>query len=125
RNMIGIGVATAAAGTVVGVVTLTGIGLVMTDFVEFISGGSVILMLLFTAVISLILGMGLPTTANYIVVSTLMAPVIVTLGAAHGLIIPLIAVHLFVFYFGILADDTPPVGLAAFAAAAIAKSDPI
>ncbi len=125
RNMIGIGVATAAAGTVVGVVTLTGIGLVMTDFVEFISGGSVILMLLFTALISLVLGMGLPTTANYIVVSTLMAPVIVTLGAQHGLIIPLIAVHLFVFYFGILADDTPPVGLAAFAAAAIAKSDPI
>ncbi|WP_428772849.1 TRAP transporter permease [Vibrio sp.] len=125
RNMIGIGVATAAAGTVVGVVTLTGIGLVMTEFVEFISGGSVILMLLFTALISLILGMGLPTTANYIVVSTLMAPVIVTLGAQHGLIIPLIAVHLFVFYFGILADDTPPVGLAAFAAAAIAKSDPI
>ncbi|MDG3087050.1 TRAP transporter permease [Vibrio hannami] len=125
RNMIGIGVATAAAGTVVGVVTLTGIGLVMTDFVEFISGGSIILMLLFTAVISLVLGMGLPTTANYIVVSTLMAPVIVTLGASHGLIIPLIAVHLFVFYFGILADDTPPVGLAAFAAAAIAKSDPI
>ncbi len=125
RNMIGIGVATAAAGTVVGVVTLTGIGLVMTDFVEFISGGNIILMLLFTAVISLILGMGLPTTANYIVVSTLMAPVIVTLGAQHGLIIPLIAVHLFVFYFGILADDTPPVGLAAFAAAAIAKSDPI
>ncbi len=125
RNMIGIGVATAAAGTVVGVVTLTGIGLVMTDFVEFISGGNIMLMLLFTAIISLILGMGLPTTANYIVVSTLMAPVIVTLGAAHGLIIPLIAVHLFVFYFGILADDTPPVGLAAFAAAAIAKSDPI
>ncbi|STQ77068.1 TRAP transporter permease [Grimontia hollisae] len=125
RNMIGIGVATAAAGIVVGVVTLTGIGLVMTDFVEFISGGNIILMLLFTAIISLILGMGLPTTANYIVVSTLMAPVIVTLGAQEGLIIPLIAVHLFVFYFGILADDTPPVGLAAFAAAAIAKSDPI
>lgn len=125
RNMIGIGVATAAAGIVVGVVTLTGIGLVMTEFVEFISGGNIMLMLLFTAVISLILGMGLPTTANYIVVSTLMAPVIVTLGAQNGLIIPLIAVHLFVFYFGILADDTPPVGLAAFAAAAIAKSDPI
>ncbi|WP_241149028.1 TRAP transporter permease [Photobacterium sanguinicancri] len=125
RNMIGIGVATAAAGTVVGVVTLTGIGLVMTDFVEFISGGNIIMMLIFTAIISLILGMGLPTTANYIVVSTLMAPVIVTLGAQNGLIIPLIAVHLFVFYFGILADDTPPVGLAAFAAAAIAKSDPI
>ncbi len=125
RNMIGIGVATATAGIVVGAVTLTGIGLVMTEFVEWISAGSIILMLLFTAIICLVLGMGLPTTANYIVVSTLMAPVIVTLGAQHGLIVPLIAVHLFVFYFGILADDTPPVGLAAFAAAAIAQSDPI
>ena len=125
RNMIGIGVATAAAGIVVGTVTLTGIGQVMTEFVELISGGSVLLMLIFTAVISLILGMGLPTTANYIVVSSLMAPVIVSLGAAHGLIVPLIAVHLFVFYFGILADDTPPVGLAAYAAAAIAKGNPI
>ncbi|MDD3448408.1 MAG: TRAP transporter permease [Gammaproteobacteria bacterium] len=125
RNMIGIGVATAAAGIVVGTVTLTGIGLVMTEFVEFISGGNIMLMLLFTAVISLLLGMGLPTTANYIVVSTLMAPVIVTLGAESGLLVPLIAVHMFVFYFGILADDTPPVGLAAFAASAIAQSDPI
>jgi hypothetical protein len=125
RNMIGIGVATSAAGIVVGTVTLTGIGLVMTEFVEFISGGSLILILLFTAIISLILGMGLPTTANYIVVSTLMAPVIVSLGAKAGLIVPLIAVHLFVFYFGILADDTPPVGLAAFAAAGISGGDPI
>jgi TRAP transporter 4TM/12TM fusion protein len=125
RNMIGIGVATAAAGIVVGTVTLTGVGLVMTEFVEFISGGNLPLILLFTAVISLLLGMGLPTTANYIVVSTLMAPVIVTLGAEQGLIVPLIAVHLFVFYFGILADDTPPVGLAAFAAAAISQGDPI
>jgi hypothetical protein len=125
RNMIGIGVATSAAGIVVGTVTLTGIGLVMTEFVEFISGGNLILILLFTAIISLILGMGLPTTANYIVVSTLMAPVIVDLGAQNGLIVPLIAVHLFVFYFGILADDTPPVGLAAFAAAGISGGDPI
>jgi len=125
RNMIGIGVATAAAGIVVGTVTLTGIGLVMTEFVEFVSGGNLVLMLLFTAAISLILGMGLPTTANYIVVSTLMAPVIVTLGAEAGLIVPLIAVHMFVFYFGILADDTPPVGLAAYAAAAISRGDPI
>jgi len=109
----------------VGTVTLTGIGLVMTEFVEFISGGNLMLILLFTAIISLILGMGLPTTANYIVVSTLMAPVIVDLGAQNGLIVPLIAVHLFVFYFGILADDTPPVGLAAFAAAGISGGDPI
>ncbi len=125
RNMIGIGVATAAAGLVVGTVTLTGIGLVMTEFVEFISGGNLVLILLFTAFISLLLGMGLPTTANYIVVSTLMAPVIVSLGAQNGLVVPLIAVHLFVFYFGILADDTPPVGLAAFAAAGISGGDPI
>ena len=125
RNMVGIGVATATAGIIVGTVTLTGIGLVMTEFVELVSGGNLMLMLLMTAVISLILGMGLPTTANYIVVSSLMAPVIVTLGAQNGLIVPLIAVHMFVFYFGILADDTPPVGLGAFAAAAISKGDPI
>jgi TRAP-type uncharacterized transport system fused permease subunit len=125
RNMIGIGVATAAAGIVVGTITLTGVGLVMAEFVEFISGGYVLPMLIFTAVLSLILGMGLPTTANYIVVSSLMAPVIVTVGGAHGLIVPLIAVHMFVFYFGILADDTPPVALAAFAAAAISGGDPI
>ncbi len=125
RNMITIGVATAAAGIVVGGVTLTGIGQVMTEFVEFVSGGNLLVMLLFTAIISLLLGLGLPTTANYIVVSTLMAPVIVTLGAQSGLIVPLLAVHMFVFYFGILADDTPPVGLAAYAGAAIAKSDPV
>jgi len=82
-------------------------------------------MLILVAVMSLLLGMGLPTTANYIVVSSLMAPVIVTVGAQSGLVVPLIAVHLFVFYFGILADDTPPVGLAAFAAAAISRGDPI
>ncbi len=125
RNMIGIGVATAAAGIVVGTITLTGVGLVMAEFVEFISGGQVLVMLFFTAILSLILGMGLPTTANYIVVSSLMAPVIVTVGAQSGLIVPLIAVHMFVFYFGILADDTPPVAMAAFAAAAISGGDPI
>lgn len=125
RNMIGIGIATAAAGIVVGTITLTGIGQVMIEFVELISGGSLILALIFTAMICIILGMGLPTTANYIVVSSLMAPVVISLAASNGLIVPLVAVHMFVFYFGILADDTPPVGLAAFAAAAIAKSDPI
>ena len=83
------------------------------------------LMLVFVAIISLILGMGLPTTANYIVVSSLMAGVVVELGAQNGLIVPLIAVHLFVFYFGIMADVTPPVGLASFAAAAVSGGDPI
>ncbi|WP_291012564.1 TRAP transporter permease [Hydrogenophaga sp.] len=125
RNMIGIGVATAAAGIIVGTVSLTGVGLVMTEIVEILSGGNLMLMLVLVAVISLILGMGLPTTANYIVVSTLMAPVVVELGAQSGLIVPLIAVHLFVFYFGLMADVTPPVGLASFAAAAIARHDPI
>ena len=125
RNMIGIGVATAAAGVIVGTVSLTGIGLVMTEIVELISGGNLMIMLLLVALISLILGMGLPTTANYIVVSTLMAPVVVELGAQSGLLVPLIAVHMFVFYFGLMADVTPPVGLASFAAAAIARTDPI
>ena len=125
KNMIGIGVATAVAGIIVGTVTLTGIGQVIISVVEDISGGNIFLILLLTALISLILGMGLPTTANYIVVSSLMAPVIVSLGAANGIAIPLIAAHMFVFYFGILADDTPPVGLAAYAAAAISKGDPI
>ena len=103
---------------------MTGVGL-KTEFVEFISGGHLLLMLIFTALISLVLGMGLPTTANYIVVATLMAPVIVELGAQSGLIVPLIAVHMFVFYFGIMADVTPPVGLASFAAAAISGADPM
>jgi TRAP transporter 4TM/12TM fusion protein len=125
RNMIGIGVATATAGIVVGTVSLTGIGQVLGELVESLSFGSVLLMLVLTALICMILGMGLPTTANYIVVSTLMAPVIVQLAAANGLDIPLVAVHMFVFYFGILADDTPPVGLAAYAAAGISGGDPI
>ncbi len=125
RNMIGIGLATATAGVIVGTVTLTGIGQVMADLVEFISGGNLILMLILVGVLSLILGMGLPTTANYIVVSSLMAGVVVELGAQSGLIVPLIAVHLFVFYFGIMADVTPPVGLASFAAAAVSGGDAI
>jgi len=125
RNMIGIGVATGAAGIVVGTISLTGAHQVVGELVEFLSGGSLMVMLILVAVMSLLLGMGLPTTANYIVVSSLMAPVIVTVGAQSGLVVPLIAVHLFVFYFGILADDTPPVGLAAFAAAAISQGDPI
>ena len=125
RNMIGIGIATATAGIVVGAVSQTGVGLVLADVVEILSGGNLMLILLLTAILSLILGMGLPTTANYIVVSALMAPVIVVLGQQNGLIVPLIAVHLFVFYFGIMADVTPPVGLASFAAAAVSGGDPL
>jgi TRAP transporter 4TM/12TM fusion protein len=125
RNMISIGIATAAAGIIIGTISLTGAHQVIGAFIETMAGGSLLFMLVLVAIMSLILGMGLPTTANYIVVSSLMAPVIVTLGAKGGLIVPLIAVHLFVFYFGILADDTPPVGLAAFAASAISGGDPI
>ena len=125
RNMIGIGIATATAGIIVGAVSQTGVGAVLADLVEILSFGHLLLILLLTAVLSLILGMGLPTTANYIVVSSLLAPVIVQLGTENGLIVPLIAVHLFVFYFGIMADVTPPVGLASFAAAAVSGGDPI
>ena len=125
RNMIGVAIATSTAGIIVGTVTLTGIGLVLAEVVELISSGNLLLMLAMVAVASLILGMGVPTTANYIIVSSLMAPVVVELGAQSGLIVPLIAIHMFVFYFGIMADVTPPVGLAAYAAAGIAKADPM
>jgi TRAP transporter 4TM/12TM fusion protein len=125
RNMIGIGIATATAGVVVGAITLTGLALRMTEFVEFVSQGNVTVMLLFIAFVCLVLGLGVPTTANYVLVATLMAPVVVELGAQAGLVIPLIAVHLFVFYYGIIGDITPPVGLATFAAAAISGEDPI
>jgi TRAP transporter 4TM/12TM fusion protein len=124
KNMMGIGVAVAAAGIIVGIVTL-GLGGVIIEVVEVLSGGMLIPLLIITAIVSLVLGMGLPTTANYIVMATLTAPLIVHLGADAGLVVPLIAAHLFVFYFGILSDDTPPVGLSAYAAAAISRADPI
>ncbi|UCG39503.1 MAG: TRAP transporter permease [bacterium] len=124
RNMVTVAIATAAAGIIVGVVTM-GIGGIITEIVEFLSGGNIFALVFITAVASLILGMGLPTTATYIVMAALTAPIIVEVGAANGFLVPLMAAHLFCFYFGILADDTPPVGLAAYAAAAIAKSPPI
>ncbi|WP_127904035.1 TRAP transporter permease [Solirhodobacter olei] len=125
RNMTSVGIATATAGIIVGTVLLTGVGLVMTELVEFISGGHLIIILIFTAFICIILGMGMPTTASYVVVATLMAPVIVNLAAQNDLAVSLVAVHLFVFYFGLMADVTPPVGLAAYAAAAISGADPV
>lgn len=125
RNMMAIGVATAAAGIVVGVVSITGLVGRVTDLISMASMGSVTLLLILTAFASIILGMGLPTTANYILMASLTAPVIIELGPSEGVLIPAIAAHLFVFYYGILADDTPPVGLAAYAAAALARADPI
>ncbi len=124
RNMVSVALATAAAGIIVGVVAL-GLGGLITQIVETISGGNIYLMLIITALASLTIGMGLPTTATYIVMASLTAPVIVHVGGGAGFVVPLMSAHLFCFYFGILADDTPPVGLAAYAAAAIAKSPPI
>src|SRR6516225_940447 len=125
RNMTAVGIATAAAGIIVGTVSLTGIGLVMTEIVETASGGNLMLMLVLTALVCLILGIGMPTTANYVVVATLMAPVLVEVAQQNDLAVPLIAVHLFVFYFGLMADVHPPAGLAAYAASAISGADPI
>jgi len=125
RNMTSVGIATATAGIIVGTVALTGIGLVMTEIVETASGGNLMIMLLLTALICLILGIGMPTTANYVVVATLMAPVLVEVAQQNDLAVPLVAVHMFVFYFGLMADVHPPVGLAAYAAAAISGADPI
>lgn len=125
RNMIGVGIATAGAGIIVGTVTLTGIGLVMTEIVEALSAGSFVIMLVLTGLICLVLGAGLPTTASYVVVATLMAPVIVDLAAQNDIAVPLIAAHMFVFYFGLMADVSPPVGLAAYAAGAISGADPM
>ena len=124
KNMLPVALATATAGIIVGIVNM-GIGSRIVQMVEVLSMGNVFLLLFITAVVSLIIGMGLPTTATYIVMASITVPVIVQLGGNIGLVIPAIAAHLFCFYFGILADDTPPVGLAAYAAAAIAKSDPI
>ncbi len=125
RNMLSVALATACAGIVVGIVTM-GIGSMIVQIVEILSAGNIFLLLLITAIASLIIGMGLPTTATYIVMASITVPIIITLGSRSGMsYIPAIAAHLFCFYFGILADDTPPVGLAAYSAAAIAKSDPI
>jgi len=124
RNMVSVALATAAAGIIVGVVAM-GLGQLITAIIDTLSMGNIYLMLVITAIASLIIGMGLPTTATYIVMASLTAPVIVEIGGYNDFIVPLMSAHLFCFYFGILADDTPPVGLAAYAAAAIAKSPPI
>jgi len=124
RNMLSVALATATAGIIVGIVFM-GISGMVVDIVAGLSLGYIFPLLLITAIASLILGMGLPTTATYIVMASITVPVIVELSSTSSFVIPLMAAHLFCFYFGILADDTPPVGLAAYAAAAIAKSDPI
>ncbi|MDM7325155.1 MAG: TRAP transporter fused permease subunit, partial [Thermus sp.] len=123
RGMVGIALATASAGVIVGIVTMTGIGFGLTDIVERLSGGNLILVLILAQITSLLLGMGLPTTANYIVMASLVVPVVLQLSEKAGYAVPPVAAHMFVFYFGIMADSTPPVALAAYAASAIARSD--
>ncbi len=124
KNMMSVALACGAAGIIVGVVNM-GIGGMITMIVEELAMGNIFLLLLITALASLLLGMGLPTTATYIVMASLTAPIIVQVGNLYGFAISIMAAHLFCFYFGILADDTPPVGLAAYAASAIAESKPI
>ena len=124
-NMVNIAIAIATAGIIVGAVGSTGLSNAMIEVVEVISGGNIYILLFMVMLLCLILGLGLPTTANYLVVAALMANVIVEIGGASGIVLPIIAVHLYVFYFGLMADVTPPVGLAAYAASAISRADPI
>lgn len=118
RSAIGVALACATAGIIVGVVTLTGLGIKLSNGLVQLSGGNIYITMFLTMLTSILLGMGVPTSANYIIQATVAAPVLVNLG------VPLIAAHLFVFYFGIIADITPPVALAAFAGSGIAGSNP-
>ncbi len=124
-NMVGVGIAIATAGVIVGAVGSTGLSTNLIIVIESIAKDNIAILLFLTIILCLLLGMGLPTTANYVVVASLMAGVLVDVGNASGFIFPLIAVHLFVFYFGLMADVTPPVGLASYAAAAISGGDPL
>lgn len=119
RGALGVLIACAAAGIIIGVVTKTGVGLKLASALVQLSDGSFLLLLFCTMITSLILGMGVPTTANYVITSTIAAPALISLG------VPILAAHMFVFYFGIIADITPPVALAAFAGAAISGGNPI
>ena len=124
-NMVAVGIAIATAGVIVGAVGSTGLSTNLIIVIESVARDNVIILILLTIVLCLLLGMGLPTTANYVVVASLMSMVLVDVGNASGFIFPLIAVHLFVFYFGLMADVTPPVGLASYAAAGISGGDPL
>ncbi len=124
-NMVAVGIAIATAGVIVGAVGSTGLSTNLIIVIESVAKDNVVILILLTIVLCLLLGMGLPTTANYVVVASLMSMVLIDVGNASGYIFPLIAVHLFVFYFGLMADVTPPVGLASYAAAGISGGDPL
>lgn len=131
RTALAVAAATACAGIIVGVVVKTGLGLSLATGLISASGGNIFLTLFFTMIAAIVLGMGSPTTANYVITSTIAAPAIITLlmlDSPEGAVVPLvvaISAHLFVFYFGIIADITPPVALAAFAASGVSGGDPI
>jgi TRAP transporter 4TM/12TM fusion protein len=133
RNTIGVAMACAIAGIVVGIVSLTGLGQILIGRLTAIvnipilimTGTNLFVALFITMIACLILGMGVPTTANYVIMATITAPMVIRAGSVAGIEVPLMAAHMFVFYFGIVADITPPVALAAYAGAAIAKSNPI
>lgn len=119
KGILGVLVACATAGIIIGVVTKTGVGLKLATALLELAGGNLIPAMFFTMVTSLLLGMGVPTTANYVITSTIAAPALEQMG------IPILAAHMFAFYFGIVADVTPPVALAAYAGAGIAGSNPM
>lgn len=119
KTALGVAVVSATAGIVVGTISLTGLGLKLATGLVDLAGGNLLITMCLTMISSLVLGMGVPTTANYVITSTICAPALMQLG------VPIIAAHLFVFYFGIIADITPPVCSAAFAGAGIAKADPL
>jgi TRAP transporter 4TM/12TM fusion protein len=119
RNILGVLVACASAGIIIGVVTKTGVGLKLASALLELSGGMLLPTMFFTMITALLLGMGVPTTANYVITSTIAAPALVQMG------IPVLAAHMFVFYFGIIADVTPPVALAAYAGSAISGGNPL
>ena len=119
RNVLGVVIACAAAGIIIGVVTKTGVGLKLASGLLALSGGYLLPTMFFTMIASLILGMGVPTTANYVITSTIAAPALIQMG------VPVLAAHMFVFYFGIIADVTPPVALAAYAASGISGGKPL
>lgn len=118
KSTLSVGVACGMAGIIAGVVTYTGLGQILINAIVGIAGGHLIIALVLTMICCVILGMGVPTTANYIIMATTCAPILIQMG------LPVLAAHFFVFYFGIVADITPPVALAAYAGSAIAKAPP-
>ena len=119
KSILGVLIACAAAGIIIGVVTKTGVGLKLASALIDLSGGYMIPTMFFTMITAIVLGMGVPTTANYVITATIAAPALVKLG------VPVLAAHMFVFYFGIIADITPPVALAAYAGAGISGGNPL